>query len=675
MKRITCLLFLLTLIFGLAACGDDKEPTPEPETPVVTPTPDVTPQPTPEPTPEPTPTPEPVVGTFKDLTIDYTNLAIYMPTNRELKVLQFADLHFGVEGKNWHNDKIDRTKEYMQKVVAEAQPDLIVCSGDNILDTGSTKLEDFIEMMESYQTPWTYIYGNHDSESNTKGHTKKELSETFLSYDTKYLLYQEDYVEKKQGYVDQRYGNFAIKVYDKDSNKLMGAYLLMDAGTYDYSASKYQAITEGQIAWYKEKIAALQAEYDSDKIVPTIIFSHIQLPEFKDVYVKAKAGTEGYDFVIEQHLEDSEIDEILTGGPTSDNGFYDVLLETGSTKAYFVGHAHSYNWQAKVTTDKGEITFGFGPQAGFSKLFATNDDPRQTYCYSVDPNTFNFTTTAIDEQVDYGTGLAALYFDGNNGDTVYQATYDETTSTYVIEVKYQKQWARVRFVYNNTTLTPANTTITGDYVAAYDGKHVYPGTNPANLFYPKGGSATYTFIYNPATNTLTVKEPEPEALSDTLVAKAVNSDSSLTVWTTAGTEIYDGSKWVGNGWRLYVVVDAEGKIAYMVNMPPNGYGGAYGSSYVRHSQYSDYTTNPAFSYLSEPYEGKWGLTVNYKVAVPEGGFVITAYNNDGEIDNLVKLILGLDNYTDSVVNTKNNDVDNVRITFDSSTNKIKIVNK
>ena len=607
------------------------------------------------------------------MVVDYTNMAIYMPTTRELKVLQFADLHFGVEGKNWHNDKLQRTREYIAQVVEESQPDLIVCTGDNILDTGANGLEEFIAMMEAFKTPWTFIYGNHDSESNTKGHTKKELSELLLSSDTEYLMYQEEYVEKAQGYVNQRYGNFSISIYDKDTNKLMGAYIFLDAGTYDYSASKYQTITEGQVAWYKEKISALQEEYNSETVVPTIVFSHIQLPEFKDVYLNAKAGTEGYEFVIPQELSDSEVSEIVTGGPATSNGLYNALLELGSTKGFFVGHAHSYNWQAKVTTEKGEITFGYGPQAGFSKLFETNDDPRQSYCYNVDPTDFSFTTTAIDEEVDYGTGLAALYFDGNNGDTVFYATYDEASKTYVIELTYEKQWARVRFVYNNVTITPSNTTITGDYVTAYDGKHVYPGANPANFYYPKGGSATYTFIYNPETNTLTVKEPEPEALTDTLIAKDVNNDSPLTVWTTAGTEIYNGSKWVGNGWRLYIVVDAEGQIAYMVHMPPNGYGGAYGSSYVRHSKYSDYTTNPAFSYLSEPYEGKWGLTVDFKVAVPEGGFVITAYNNDGEINNLIKLILGLDKYTDGVINTKNNDIDDVKITFDSATKKIKIV--
>ena len=670
MKKITVFLFTLVLsLIALVGCDEEKEPTPVPPTDGPT---EVVP-PVETPTPVPTPTPEPVVGTHKDLVVDYTNLAIYVPAGRSLKVLQFADLHFGVEGKNWHNDKIDRTKAYMQQVVDSAQADLIVCSGDNILDTGKTGLNEFIAMMESYKTPWTFIYGNHDSESNNGGHTKKELSEALLNADTTYLLYKEEYIEQKQGYVNQRYGNFGISVYEKDTNKLMGAYIFMDAGTYDYSASKYQPITEGQVAWYEEKIAALQAEYTSEGVVPTILFSHIQLPKFKELYLNAKDNKSGYEFVIPQELGDSEIDEILTGGPSEDNGFYDVLLETGSTKGYFVGHAHSFNWQVKVSGDKGDIVFGFAPQAGFSKLFETNDDPRQTYYYTVDPTNFSFTTTAIDEVVDLGSGLAVQYFDGNNGDTVYYATYDETTKIYTIELTYQKQWARARFVYNNVALTPSNTTMTGAFSNAYDGKNIYPGSNPANLYYPKGGAATYTFVYNPETNTLTITEPAKEELTDTVVAKDVNNDSALTVWTQAGTEIYDGSKWVGNGWRLYVVVDAEGKVAYMVIYPPNGYGGAYASSYVRHSDYSDYTTNPAFSYLSEPYEGKWGMTCDFKVAVPEGGFVITAHNNDGEVDALVKLILGLTTYSDKVVNTKNNNVDNIRITFDSTSKKIKIV--
>ena len=44
-------------------------------------------------------------------------LSISIPEDRPLKVLQLADIHFGVEGKDWHNDKVERTKLYISYII------------------------------------------------------------------------------------------------------------------------------------------------------------------------------------------------------------------------------------------------------------------------------------------------------------------------------------------------------------------------------------------------------------------------------------------------------------------------------------------------------------------------------------------------------------------------------
>ena len=113
-------------------------------------------------------------------------LSLALKDGEPLKIAQFADIHFGIEGNDWHNDKVDRTKTYMDYVVETAKPDLIVCSGDNILSTGVTKLKNFINIMEDYETPWTFIYGNHDSESNQTGYSKAELNEDKTGYVVKF---------------------------------------------------------------------------------------------------------------------------------------------------------------------------------------------------------------------------------------------------------------------------------------------------------------------------------------------------------------------------------------------------------------------------------------------------------------------------------------------------------
>jgi predicted nucleotidyltransferase len=109
---------------------------------------------------------------------------------------------------------------------------------------------------------------------------------------------------------------------------------------------------------------------------------------------------------------------------------------------------------------------------------------------------------------------------------------------------------------------------------------------------------------------------------------------------------------------------------YMYN-DKRGYGGAMATSYFRHSDYSNYLENPAFSYISEPYKGQWGMTVDYKVAVPEGGFVITAYD-DSKVE-LLKHILSLSDVSPANANKQVHNVDNVRISFDETTGLITIV--
>ena len=218
-------------------------------------------------------------------------LAVYMPESGELKIAQFADLHFGIEGNAYHNDKAARTKSYMQYVVETEKPDLIVCSGDNILSTGVEKLKEFVELMESFQTPWTFIYGNHDAEGTAAGYSKQSLNDYLESCETTYLLYDAGYVETDAN----RYGNFSISVLNNNGTKQLGALILLDAGTHN--GSNYESLTEGQIAWYKSEIEKLSALYTGEGVMPSVVFSHIQIPEYYTAY-KAALAVNGASFVI-----------------------------------------------------------------------------------------------------------------------------------------------------------------------------------------------------------------------------------------------------------------------------------------------------------------------------------------------------------------------------------------
>ncbi len=306
-------------------------------------------------------------------------LYINMPEGRELRVAQFADLHFGVEGETYHNSDEARTKEFMRYIVESEKPDLIVCSGDNIMNSGVSGVEEFIRLMDSYKTPWIFIFGNHDAEVTAPGYRKSDVSAALKRSKSKYLLYNEGYIE---GGDENRYGNFSVIIKDSEGEKILGALILFDSGTYSNEKEAYQTITKGQVDWYKKEITALNDLYLKQEdnpcdTVPTIAFSHMQLPEFSIAYGKAERG-EGAEFVIKSRGFSFESEKLSPS-------LFDAFVEMGSTKACFVGHFHVMKYQVKMDG----VVLGFGPQTGFSH--SGYHSPRSTYVYSISED-FSFTT-------------------------------------------------------------------------------------------------------------------------------------------------------------------------------------------------------------------------------------------------------------------------------------------
>lgn len=591
-------------------------------------------------------------------------LFVCIPENRKLKVAQFADIHFGIEGKDWHNDKVDRTKQYMQTMVDEQKPDLIVCSGDNILSTGINGLTSFVELMESYKTPWIWLYGNHDAESTATNFKKSDLSKKLMSLETEFLLYKQGYIETGS---ENRYGNFSVSIYNEAKDTLLGAFIIMDSGEHDYSIGQYQSITDGQINWYKQEIDSLQSRYSKQEnnkheVIPTIVFSHIQLPEYYDAYQKAK-HEDGAEFVISQELSDSEIKEIQTGGPSINTGFFDVLVEKQSTKAYFVGHAHTFYFQIKY---KG-IVLGFGPQTGFSKLFAYNNNPRKTYMYEISKD-LSFNTVRVDEVLkNKGLIYAATNGDGN-------AVYNADTNTYVFTTSLGL-WNRVTFDFygkDYTTsfvrLNPSNTTFTGCYNAEYKADWTtnlyFADENSVELLCSNSTMNTYKFTYKPDENTMLIEVVETPILKEgDITAVAINKNSTLTIWKNKGFAVKTETNWCSGLAQLYIVVDSEGRICY--SSASTDYGEISGDNYYVHPYYEtnrDYTTNPAIKITEK----------GYKIVVPEGGFAISAYGDS--LIELVRIVLdpNYEKNTDiaTIVNNRNAYNESLRISYNPDTKVI-----
>ena len=410
-------------------------------------------------------------------------LAVYMPSDRPLRITQFADLHLGTEGSNYHNNREERTKAYMQYIVDTEKPDLIVCSGDNIMTTGILKLKEFVDLMESYKTPWTFIFGNHDAESTAPGYNKKDLSEFLSTCDAEYLLYDTGYIDTS----NKRYGNFSISVLNHDGSELLGSVILMDGGSYNTAEVSYDSITEGQIDWYEKEIDKLDEIYTGEGTMPSVVFSHIQLPEYYTAYKKALTN-DGAKFVIEEKLNTIELNTVRKGGPTNVNtGFFDTMKEKESTVAFFCGHEHTLGFQVEMDG----IVLGFGPQTGFSTLFSNNDLLRKTYIYCFEED-FDFTTISC---VEDGKNLGLSYSGNYDSD----GEYDEASGTYSISQDFFKG-INIQLSYKGVRLTTENTTITGDF--SDDKNTGFYSTDGKTFVYGGSTANTYTFTYDPDKNTL-----------------------------------------------------------------------------------------------------------------------------------------------------------------------------
>ena len=174
---------------------------------------------------------------------------------------------------------------------------------------------------------------------------------------------------------------------------------------------------------------------------------------------------------------------------------------------------------------------------------------------------------------------------------------------------------------------------------------------------------------------------------DCLNQDVVQGDA-IAIFTEAGTKIREGkndicngSEWIGNNWRYYIIVDSEGRICYAVIYPSQGYGAPDGSYYYCDPYYHDYLTNPAFNILDG--FGPWTPdTYNYNlydVVIPEGGFAIVSHGTKSSelISYLTNNAITDCNETSSdgylyKINTEKPYMDGLRLSYDLNSNEILI---
>ncbi|MBQ2945387.1 MAG: metallophosphoesterase [Clostridia bacterium] len=314
------------------------------------------------------------------------DLVLYKNSGIPLKIAHFSDLHFGTEGKSYHNADEARTVAFMDYVVETQKPDLIVLGGDNIMSTGVEGAKKLVALMDKYRTPYIFVFGNHDAELFGEGLSKSYVSSYLESCGSPYLLYKSGYTDSSS---ENRYGNYSVLLKDVASDRLLGAFLIIDTGVYDYSKGVYQEITDGQTDWYRGEIERLNVifkKHGGNGVIPSIVYGHIQLPQHFEAYKSAVNGNAK--FVYHQDIKISDRMAASEGGNSGD--FFTEMKHLGSSKGYICGHMHGLTFH--VRTDG--ITLGFCPQSGVP---SKNASKRSTFVYTLN-DSFELIPTLITEQ-------------------------------------------------------------------------------------------------------------------------------------------------------------------------------------------------------------------------------------------------------------------------------------
>ncbi len=256
----------------------------------------------------------------------------------EFKILQLADLQDTALAQSL-------TYEYIEAIINEEDPDLIVLTGDNIAGgTGDALTESVarwqvkkgidntMSFLDAFNIPVAVVFGNHDAEALISKEEQMAMYQTYgccVGYDEGDSLYG--------------CGTYNLPIYSSDGEKIVYNLWMFDSNMYDDVKGGYDYVHEDQIEWYVNKSNELKAQ-NGGEVVPSMVFQHIIVNEVYDALVEVPANTPNSIQSGDKWLGLPEgVDGILGEGPcpgTQDSLQFETMVAQGDVKAMFFGHDH-----------------------------------------------------------------------------------------------------------------------------------------------------------------------------------------------------------------------------------------------------------------------------------------------------------------------------------------------
>lgn len=255
----------------------------------------------------------------------------------DYRILQLTDVHLG------DKDNAKLHYDFMDLTINETNPDLIVVTGDIFTLASRSTAEDFFKYLDGHGIKWTVTFGNHDEQCFFSVDWLTSLLNKMTKEGTNCVF--------KDIQDDDVHGNANFAINLKKDGKIFEQLIVMDSNRYYYgSYFGYDYFKENQINWYKDLIDYTKRQNDGF-VVPSLMFYHIPLPEVNDAWAAYKKGEA-------VNKNNGEMNETPCN-PDYNSGFFDVIVEKGSTTGMYFGHDHVNNF---IINYKG-VDFGYGVKA------------------------------------------------------------------------------------------------------------------------------------------------------------------------------------------------------------------------------------------------------------------------------------------------------------------------
>lgn len=247
--------------------------------------------------------------------------------DRDFVILNLSDPQMnGFEWEDGH-PYAPILKHTIDTLIKQNKPDLITVTGDMAYPGDYDSYETFAQLLDSYQIPWTIVWGNHDHQSGMEPVLK--AAELFKKHPL--CLFEDG---------DPAYGNgnYFIGIHEGDSP--ITVLFMID------SHNSVEMNIDGEMKWVYDKLWPHHLEWigeqakrlKDDGYKDAMMMLHIPLYCYRWAAEKAFPGGHGGDSEVygKQH-------ELIASHPF-DEGALPVLKESGLITHVLAGHDHCNNF-------------------------------------------------------------------------------------------------------------------------------------------------------------------------------------------------------------------------------------------------------------------------------------------------------------------------------------------